>query len=207
MKPVVILDLDKTIFNTELFWLNAVSALNNIVAKEYIANNLANKYSSYYKDGSHYTDFSSLLSDNNVDIKVLANKIKVMYPFSDFLLPDSYNLLKYLDEHEYMVQILTIGDKEYQKLKVIFCPKIQKYKVDIISYAKYKYINLNYKNTAGVLIDDKPNQHLRSDWYEIYVNRSTHNIQKYTNNKKNVLEVDKLDKVPIILETIYGAKS
>ena len=118
MKPVVILDLDKTIFNTELFWLNAVSALNNIVAKEYIANNLANKYSSYYKDGSNYTDFSSLLSDNNVDIKVLANKIKVMYPFSDFLLPDSYNLLKYLDEHEYMVQILTIGDKEYQKLKL-----------------------------------------------------------------------------------------
>lgn len=206
MKPVVFLDLDKTIFNTDLFWLNAVGALNSIVAKEYIANNLANQYSGFYKDGSHYTDFSSLLRHNNVDIKSITNKIKEMNPNSDYLLTDALGLLKYLDKHEYMVQILTIGDIDYQKLKVSFCPYIQKYKLDIINYAKNKFINKNYKKTPGVLIDDKPNQRLMPNWYEIYINRAAKSINYYTTNTKNVIEISNLGMVPKILETIYSAK-
>lgn len=205
MKPVILIDLDKTIFNTQLFWLNTVNVLNNILNKKYLANDLANEYSSFLKDGSHYTDFSSLLSNENVDIKVLAKKIQSIYSFTDYLLPDSNNLLNYLDEHKYLVQILTIGDKEYQNLKVNFCPRINKYKTNIINYAKYKFINKNYKHIAGVLIDDKPNQKLSNNWHEIYINRKQLNNNLGAKNINNVSEIYNLDKVPKILETIYSA--
>lgn len=203
MKPLIILDLDKTIFNTELFWQDTVGSLNNITKQIYQPDDLANKYSSYYKDGSHYLDFNKLLIDNNTKVDMVIKNIISFNYKKDYILPDARFLLRFLDDNKYDVQILTIGDTLHQKLKYLFCPELNKYKLNIISYAKHKFINNNYSNDFGVLIDDKPNQMLRENWHEVYINRQP-NANNNLINVNNTSEIDNLRKVPIILKTIYS---
>ena len=201
MTPNIYLDLDKTLFNSQLFWQDTIISINKINNTQLKADELEIKYSSYYKDGSHYLDFSRLIKDSNINLNYLKQEIKALN--NGYLLKDADFLLNWLDTNGYKTEIITIGDQNHQNLKIYFCGRLQKYKVSIINCEKNKYIK-HFIGKKGILIDDKPNQQLPVGWLEFYIDRNAvgEGFPKKISN--NVWVFNNLQQIPRILQTTYS---
>ncbi len=98
--------------------------------------------------------FKELSKEKGIPLENFIEPLEELYNrCSDFVYDDSVEFLKYLRHNGDKLYILTWGDKEFQKEKII-SSKLDQF-VDGIIYAeqlKYTLDNVDYKN--GIFIDD-----------------------------------------------------
>lgn len=99
--------------------------------------------------------------------------------------------------------ILTYGDEEYQLFKISSCNMsgISKLKVKVISEPKNVYLEREYSDTKGVLIDDKYPLKLPHNWWHIWIDRKNETTAPELIDKQ-VVKISNLDQVPEAFDLI-----
>lgn len=97
--------------------------------------------------------FKSLSKEKNIPLENFLDPLEELYARCDkFVYEDSIEFLKYLKSKNHKIHILTWGDKEFQKEKIL-ASKLCYYFDGIIYAEKLKYtLDLDYKN--GIFVDD-----------------------------------------------------
>lgn len=202
MKYKLLLDFDRTLFDTHNFWID----LGALLSERYNlpSNWLKDKYPKYVlsRHDQQMVSFELLLNQSGIPGEELASSITKMIKKkkSNYLFSDAVEILEELDNfaHDYEVEILTFGDKQFQNLKAGPVELIKQIPIKIISEPKAMYIKREFSGYRGALIDDKPDQQLPLGWIEINLLRSSRPravIYEKTNNiyvVSNLLQASQL---------------
>jgi hypothetical protein len=194
MKPLVLLDLDRTLFDTDTFyhdfneWILKGDSLNNYIT---------------CVDGNdlyRYTDFEQILLNTNFTPDIVYKTIKSKSKSKNYLFNDATKFLINMHEHKanYDFAILSFGQERFQKIKIKLCPLLLA--IDpIIKLAPKKITISNYfNNRTGLLIDDKKGQGLPRGWLEVHIDRT--NYLKSPESKNNCIEISSLEQLETLLD-------
>lgn len=97
--------------------------------------------------------FGNLAKPRNIPIENFLEPLEELYGrCQEFLYDDSIEFIEYLKSEKHKVYILTWGEKEFQKEKVV-ASKLDTYVDDIIYAEELKY-TLDIEYTDGIFVDD-----------------------------------------------------
>ena len=150
----IYVDFDRTLFDCDRF-LDDFYAL---IAKYNIPRDLFKKCQNQCKKHGFnpYVILNKLEKEISFDKTIYKDIEKLIHNSSNYLYSDTISFLKYLNEHNYKVSILTRGNKDYQKEKIVSA-NIGKYYDKLIVTMRHKgLLFLNYLN--GFFIDDNPKE-------------------------------------------------
>lgn len=102
--------------------------------------------------------FIHLANERNIPVNNFLEPLEKLYiRGNEFVYDDSEQFLKYLKSKNHKLHLLTWGEKEYQKEKVM-ASKLYNYFDDIIYAEQLKYTlqQIDYEN--GIFIDDSPRE-------------------------------------------------
>lgn len=173
VKPIVFIDLDRTLFKTEEFSF----ALADIIAKhsdttqdEFFKTLKRGDYYVYSGDWRYYDFFRHAgdLGYSETEITQIAqDEIKG----DDYIYEDAKTFLQTLPSLDVHAMILTYGHDSFQKLKAGICRELDDVPIHIVLEPKARWIQNNYKEDRGYLIEDKPGQNLGDSFTEIIIDR------------------------------------
>jgi hypothetical protein len=95
----------------------------------------------------------------------------------------------YADAHEFLdsattdfssVRILTYGREAYQRYKIGLCPQTATLPVHVVCEPKRDFLASNFpvsSGVSGVLVDDRKDLCLPSNWRHVWINRSGEKVQ------------------------------
>lgn len=196
MKPLILLDLDRTLFKTDDYWQDFAVALARAAGKP------ENAYIGGYDDflvGEgrlqmiNYEKIMAVTGAKHEDIRVNLAKTSAN---KQYLYDDAINLLSQLEnlEQQYDIAIITFGENRYQNLKISLVPEIANIPKHIIQIYKNAYIAENFARRQGMLVDDKFGQDLPSGWAEVHLSRQ-HNYGYPVTIEPSVYEITSLNDV------------
>lgn len=115
----------------------------------------------------------------------------------DFCYPDAHELLRWLAKEAYDVRVLTFGDGEFQRFKLMICPYLSQNRlpIHVVKQFKKDFLKDNFKDTNGVLIDDRYPLDLPKGWTHIWLDRSEP-LKAPKVVKKDVIRISSLAQVP-----------
>ena len=145
----IYVDFDRTIFDCNRFIEDFFELLQNynISRDDFI------KYQNQFKDINPYIILDAMSKEKDINKDVYDSIDKLIEQSSDYLFNDTIPFLKYLKNKNYQVIILTRGNLDFQKNKIINS-HIDSYYDDIIVTSNHKgEIDLDYAN--GIFIDDR----------------------------------------------------
>lgn len=145
----VYIDFDRTIFDCDRFEDDFYNLLENygISRDNFI------KYQSQYKDFNPDVILDTMSKEIDINKDVYGAINNFIKKTSDYLFPDTIPFLKYLKNKNYQVIILTKGNYDFQKNKIINS-HIDSYYDDIIITSNHKgELDLDYNNS--IFIDDR----------------------------------------------------
>lgn len=155
-KPLLLLDLDRTLLNTDLFfeamWRLAARVYGVDAGKEM---ERAHRYFTYYDDSYDYRFFDHLqeaVSSTRQTASPEKFSVAARNEYANaFLYPDvTDDIVRSIDE------IVTFGGAEYQRLKLFVSPRLQNIPHRITLKHKSDLIAETYGRQPVILIDDKP---------------------------------------------------
>ena len=205
MKPLLLLDLDGTLFKTYDFWQDFCFALSDATGKN--PKEFKHSYE-HYSLGSGktlYIDFNTLMEDTNIERQKILDALKNISRNKSYLFDDAKILLKALPQLQdrFDVAILTFGQTFFQQLKLDYTPEIKQYPAYITDQLKTEYIKENFANRpSGVLVDDKPDQNLPNSWTEINVDRRASNHLQPEEINDGIFRITQLDDAIALLHKI-----
>lgn len=178
MKPLLLLDFDRTLFDTDSFWQDFAKCLSEVSGLS--SQEIFNQYQGYahaYKKSDNvlryvgYDNFIDKYQINHQEIIDLVNKNirgdRYIYADANELLLTLLNNSSKLD-----FAILSYGQERFQSLKISSCDSLK----GVISYIthipKADFIRHYLADRQGYLIDDKIGQNLATGWTEVNINRS-----------------------------------
>lgn len=143
-------------------------------------------------------NYSGMLSNaglTNEQVSVaLANELGS----KSYLFDDAVGLLAMLEtvKENYDIEILTFGQAEFQQLKISREPLLKNIPVNVTLEPKALFIAKTFAaQTNGVLVDDKPGQHLPANWLEIHIDRTATTYEKPQDIGEGIIRITSLDDV------------
>lgn len=145
----IYIDFDRTIFDCERFIEDFFELLQNYnISKDDFV-----RYQNQFKDINPYIILDAMSKEKDINKGVYAKIDKLIEQSSKYLFDDTLPFLKYLKSKNYQVTILTKGDLDFQKSKIINS-HIDSYYYDVIVTSDHKgELDLDYTN--GIFIDDR----------------------------------------------------
>lgn len=173
MKPLLLLDLDRTLFKTDDYWQDFAVALALAAGKP---------KTTYLQSYSHFLagegrlqliDYQALLAEAGVRHDEVVRSVMKVTAGKQYLYEDAKKLLEQraVLEISYEVAVLTYGEAQYQQIKLDLVPEIADLPHFITQRLKTDFIAKQFIDRQGVLIDDKPDQDLPKGWTEVHINR------------------------------------
>ena len=151
-----------------------------------------------YRHAEHMQDVSEqsweLISG---EIEKLAKKQN-----KDFCYGDAHEFLAWLAKQGLDTRILTYGDGEYQRFKLMTCRYLRQnhLPVHVTSQAKRDFLRHNFAKVHGTLIDDKYPLDLPDGWSHIWIDRSEP-LSHPINLEPGVTKISTLNQARVILTT------
>jgi len=149
----LLLDLDRTLFNTGLFiemlwpWIGSAYGIDVVEAKA-----RSGDYVRYVGDMYDY-DFFSHMTVLGIDAQQLMGRAQQELGKTSFVFDD---VQLFLDSVQvFAPAILTFGNEPYQSFKLSFCPQLASLPVYSTLVHKNDYILEHWPNQPTVLVDDK----------------------------------------------------
>ena len=176
-RPLVLIDLDRTLFHTDMFKTDLVAALATLshMDVEELYETLADA-----RQGSGLTSSVHLTHVVHTTGTGLGAVTQTLTSLGhDYLYPDGVKLLDKLDSAGADVVILTYGEAAMQTLKLALCPRLAPYTAHIVLGRKNAYIANSWPRRFGTLIDDKQGQELPNNWNEITIRRGAEKTQHH----------------------------
>lgn len=153
MQPLLALDFDRTLFNTNKF----SDAIWRVIEGEFsISADEAKKLSEdfYTHVGKMYNyDFYSHLASLGIHQEVVNIVLHNRLDGEPFLYDDAAVVIDLGSAIQ--TEILTFGGIDYQQLKLSFCPELKGIPVTIVQEMKADYLSRHYIDRRVVLVDDK----------------------------------------------------
>ena len=172
-RPLLLLDLDYTLFNTDRFvqdLAQLVAPAAGIAAPVY-----RQQIPDYYEHNgmhlAHYR-FSQHLGALGLNKGFLEEKITPVMTGRDYTYPDVDASVRAFIRDGYDVRVLTYGEQSYQQLKLRCAGIAGQLAADIILEGKGLYIGRRFPGRAGAIIDDKQITDLPAGVRAIYIDRT-----------------------------------
>lgn len=174
MKKLLLLDLDRTIFDTATF----MRVLWTALAAEYNADydrEMARVPSFYRAVGDYrYYDLQLHIQEGlgeNADEAMRA--VSPILTQQDFAFADLSELGTWLAHPDYEVRVLTFGPEWVQRWKLVFMPMVKDVPIDITLEPKEAYIAREFAGRTGFLVDDRLTHSLPDGFTEMYITRES----------------------------------
>ncbi len=201
MKPLLLLDLDNTMFRTADFWSDFAVALARAINKPDIT--FLEDYDAFtIGEGKlRFTDYDRILSNVNITDDQVREYLLPLVVGKSFLFDDAIALLSELPliVQNYEVRIVTFGQQSFQQLKLDFAPELKDIEADIIQDVKARYISTVFANRTGVLVDDKPKQELPPGWTELHIDRTLAEYSPPIGEATGIIKITSLADVPKLI--------
>lgn len=145
----IYIDFDRTLFDCERFIEDFFELLQNYnISKDDFV-----RYQNQFKDINPYIILDAMSKEKDINKGVYVAIDKLIKESSKYLFDDTIPFLKYLKNKNYQVIILTKGNLDFQKDKIINS-HIDSYYDNIIVTSDHKgKLDLDYTN--GIFIDDR----------------------------------------------------
>ena len=144
----IYVDFDRTIFDCERFIKDFFELLQNYS----ISRDDFTKYQNQFKDINPYIILDTMSKEKNINKGVYGAIDELIEQSRDYLFCDAIPFLEYLKNKNYQVSILSRGDYDFQRSKIINS-HIESYYDDIIITSNHKgELDLDYANS--IFIDD-----------------------------------------------------
>jgi len=164
---LIVLDLDRTLFDTARFYQDFLAALAHTWNTE-----LATTMMNVERTGEHLDPFEYLQDKHGITYEEVINAFKsfteAKYPNgTNYLFEGAPELVEYLRKRPCtQVLIMTTGTKQSQEFKIALCPELASLNHEIISENKGKVLQDKFEETGSitlrgrhfhhfVLVDDK----------------------------------------------------
>jgi hypothetical protein len=157
-EPLVIIDLDRTLFETDRFFDDFCRCLEEHFHVD--VGKIQAEYRDFYEHGEndlrHYDFFRHLAtiglkaSDNEVEERLIE-----ALSSNGYLYDDAEPFLDFLKPHNLEVLILTYGEERFQRLKYRCVPALGGYAFTSTLRPKPEYIANNFVGRVGVIVDDQ----------------------------------------------------
>lgn len=169
---VVVLDLDRTLFDTAHYMMDIGQLLQNeygISPQLFIS-----RYNEYYleRNGLHYYDFFSHLRTLNLQADAVERLILDKLAGQNYLYDDVPLFLDLVSQRTDTCMILTFGVRRFQSWKYRLSPALAAVPFQDILYGKAAYIAQTYPGRQGIIIDYKKVECLPSGFKHIWISRS-----------------------------------
>lgn len=154
MKPTLLLDFDRTLFNTNKFYeavWEELSQKYGVRPEAEIAR--AQEFYTYVDDFHDYDFFAHLASLQIGPAEEVARELSRSLDGTDYLYPDAREALLLGDRYE--LSILTFGNEPYQRFKLSFCPELKEIPTNITLMRKGDYIAQHNAGHDVTIVDDK----------------------------------------------------
>jgi hypothetical protein len=154
MKPLLLLDFDRTLFDTNVFRFTLWSALERLygVDPEHEIE-AARGFYSYNDELYDYNFFAHLSSLDLGDIEEVKSALHQALTGHRFLYQDAMSALNLQDKYD--IRILTYGNAAFQLFKISLCPELAAIPVETTLEHKGEYLKTHHEGEAIVLVDDK----------------------------------------------------
>ena len=148
-----IIDFDDTLFDTQNFKKELAYSLKNIGVDEKLfwqtykeARMLPDRNFSY-----SFERHADILEKKNFNKKqILENLNEVKSKIKKFLFPDTKIFLEYLQSFHQELHLLSLGDKDFQEIKVNNC-EIEKYFDSVVELKTFDYKYINGKSARKII--------------------------------------------------------
>jgi hypothetical protein len=205
MKPVLFVDLDRTIFDTVGFFTLIEDILkNNFNVSDTDYEKIRSLYAVQSADPMlRYSDFDEILVRLGISKEEFQKVVINAAGKNKYILPDAVHFIEWLlncKTHE--IRILSFGQYYFQMLKLRVTPAIKSIPEHIIMTRKNEFIAKEYSNRIGILIDDKPNQELPNGWKEIYIDRAR-NVNSSYNESNSMIRITTLADAPKYIHSAH----
>lgn len=205
MKPVLFIDIDRTVFATDNFIEFVITILTELSGKnrEELAPHL---YLLSVGNDYHlrHTDFEGLLQAVAVDKADFLALLQQRAVPGQFIVEDAAAFLAWATtQQEYEARLLSFGQHDFQQAKIAVSPQLQALPADIIMTRKNAFIARYYQGRTGYLVDDKPDQQLPAGWEEIYIDRKASTMVRPAMIASGVLRITTLSDVPQSLHSAH----
>ena len=150
----VYVDFDRTLFDCDRF----LEDFYDIITKYNIPKDLFKECQNQSKRHGFnpYTILNDVEKKISFDKSIYLDIDELIHNTSSYLYPDTIPFLEYLNSHNYTVIILTKGNRDYQREKIINS-HIDKYYSKLIVTMRHKgLLFLNY--LQSIFIDDNPRE-------------------------------------------------
>jgi FMN phosphatase YigB (HAD superfamily) len=206
MKPLILLDLDRTLFNTARYVEDLPSLISGYTQKtvaeitDYIPTMLTGE-----RDKLHRADYDDFVDFLGISFNEFDEAIREEAVFDHYIYDDARHLIDWLKENNREFQILTFGDPKVQEIKLKISPFLNGIGYTIIESLKNQYIESQLAGRYGCLIDDKPDQALPTGWTEIHIDRKAPDPAKPVKVAENIWKITTLADAPQIIKSLYIA--
>jgi hypothetical protein len=179
MKPLLLLDLDRTLFKTDDFLEILFKQISLINGKQ--ISEIADVFYSYRNNPDARTrvaDYDNSLETLRVPKTQLEKELLHSITPDLLLYDDVKDFVGSLKKQKlYDYKVLTLGEPWSQQLKVKLCPFIGDLILEVVNIRKNQYIAKKYAARCGILVDDVHNQELPANWLEVHVDRKHSSIK------------------------------
>jgi len=208
MKPVILLDFDRTLFDTDLFWIDFAECLAVVIGIS--PSQILKAYTDYVTATgiTSYIFYEDYIKQHNINHKLVQETVNKMLKNKQYLFEDAIKLLNSSDnlQREYEVAVLTYGQELFQNLKISLCKELKSLTSYITLLPKAQFIDYYISNRVGLLVDDKLGQNLPNGWVEVHIDRNSQKSE-VTMINKDILEIYDLGQLSNILSTKFSKKS
>lgn len=114
----------------------------------------------------------------------------------DFCYPEAHAAIKKLQGHHDDLRLLTYGFGEYQRFKISSCQLLRNSKIviHVVSEPKTAFLQREFPNESGILVDDKYPLNLPGQWRHIWINRDK-SLAKPVVKEEGVVQISKLSQL------------
>lgn len=151
------LDLDRTLFDTPRFMDVLMATMATRIGGDMTSLKLLDEALSSYRilaAGQYTYQFFRHMAVYGFNQTELEASLREEFKHTDFLYPDAYALLNFVDEQKIPVTILTFGDTLYQCFKISLVDRLKTYERACVLIEKPKYI-AEHIDRPSILVDDK----------------------------------------------------
>jgi hypothetical protein len=207
MKPVIFLDFDRTLFDTDLFWIDFAECLAVVIGIS--PAQILNAYTDYVTTTNltSYIFYEDYIKQHNINHKLVQESVDKMLKNKQYLFEDAIELLDGSNnlQRECEVAVLTYGQELFQNLKISLCKELKNLTSYITLLPKTEFIDYYMPNRFGLLVDDKLGQNLPNGWVEVHIDRNSHNSKARLFNK-DIYEIYDLGQLAEVLPAIHDHK-
>lgn len=164
---IAVLDFDDTIFDTHNLKKELETIFNDCLGHDYFASSYkAIRAKGNYSPYLHINELEKEGKANEDVIKEIKTRVKELFKEIDkFIFPEAKELLEFLQKNKYEIYLLTLGEKEFQKSKVLSSTLIKQFIPEDNIYYEEKnkeenklLLDLKERNEKFLYINDKESE-------------------------------------------------